>query len=233
MPGQQEEAADGIPAGHDPTGPYVAVIADMVASRSLSPSQRSRIQEEFTELIETLNRLYREHLCAKFVITLGDEFQGLLRNPEIIPHLVWTLEQRFTARVLRLGFGYGNIHTSIKEYAINVDGPALHNARSSLEAAKRRSWEGGVFTGFGPTLDPALNGFARVLHHQRATWPARQREVVTRLHEGRKGTDIAQELGITKQAVSRYASLAGWDAYIEAEQGWSALLRTLVANERS
>jgi len=59
-----------------------------------------------------------------------------------------------------------------------------------------------------------------------------QREVVTRLHDGRKGTDIAQKLGITKQAVSRYASLAGWEAYSEAEQGWSALLRTLVANER-
>jgi len=208
------------------------VIADMVASRSLSPSQRSLVQEEFTDLIERLNQLYREHLCAKFVITLGDEFQGLLRNPEIIPRLVWMIEQCFTARALRLGFGYGSLHTSIKEYAINVDGPALHAARSSIEAAKQRALQGGVFTGFGPTLDPALNGFARLLHYQRATWPARQREVVTRLHDGRKGTDIAQELGITKQAVSRYASLAGWEAYSEAEQGWSALLRTLVANER-
>jgi hypothetical protein len=204
----------------------------MIASRSLSPSQRSRVQEEFSQLIETLNQLYREHLRAKFVITLGDEFQGLLRNPEMIPHLVWTLEHRFTARVLRLGFGYGSIYTSIKEYAINVDGPALHNARSSIEAAKRRALQGGVFTGFGPTLDPALNGFARVLHHQRDTWPVRQRQVVMHLHDGRKGTDIAQELGITKQAVSRYASLAGWEAYVEAEQGWSTLLRTLAATEK-
>lgn len=208
------------------------MIGDMVRSRSVSPAQRSRIQEEFTELIEGLNQLYGGHLRAKFIITLGDEFQGLLRDAEIIPDLVWTLERRFTARVLRLGFGYGSIHTSIKEYAINVDGPALHSARSSLEAAKRRSWAGGVFTGFGATLDPALNGFARVLHHQRATWPARQREVVLGLHDGRKGTVIAAELGITKQAVSRYAALAGWDAYVQAERGWSALLGTLAGNER-
>jgi hypothetical protein len=208
------------------------VIADMVGSRSLSPSRRSRVQNEFSKLIDTLNQLYREHLRAKFVITLGDEFQGLLSNPEMIPHLVWTLERRFTRRALRLGFGYGRIYTSIQEYAINVDGPALHNARSSIETAKRRALQGGVFTGFGPSLDPALNGFARVLYHQRATWPAQQREVVTRLHEARKGTVIAQELGITKQAVSRYASLAGWEAYVEAEQGWSALLSTLVRNQR-
>jgi hypothetical protein len=177
--------------------------------------------------VETLNRLYREHVRAKFVITLGDEFQGLLRTPSIIPSLVWTLERRFTARALRLGFGCGEIHTSIKEYAINLDGPALHNARAAIETAKRRKLQGGVFTGFGPTLDPALNGFARVLYYQRANWPARQREVVERLNEGRKGIDVAQELGITKQAVSQYASLAGWEAYSEAEQGWSALLGTV------
>ena len=208
-------------------GPYVALIADMVSSRALSPSGRARVQEKFTSLIEGLNRLYKADLQAKFVITLGDEFQGLLRNPQIIPQLVWTLETSFTARQLRLGFGYGTIHTSIKEYAINLDGPALHNARASMDHSKRRDLRGGVFTGFGPALDPALNGFARVLYHQRANWPDRQRAVIMQLHEGRKGTEIAHELGITKQAVSRYASLAGWNAYLEAEQGWSALLRTL------
>lgn len=205
----------------------------MVGSRTLSASQRARAQEEFTHLIETLNRLYRQHLRAKFVITLGDEFQGLVRNPEIIPRLIWTIERRFTARKLRLGFGYGRIFTSIKEYAINVDGPALHRARSSIEYAKRRRLLGGVFQGFGPALDPALNGFARVLQHQRDKWPPRQREVVARLHDGRKGTEIAKELGITKQAVSRYASLAGWEAYREGEQGWTAVLGALAAGKKT
>ena len=205
----------------------------MVSSRSLSPSRRSRVQEDFTELMAYLNRIFRPHLRAKFVVTLGDEFQALLHHPAIVPELIWTLEQRFTARPLRVGFGFGKIHTSIKEYAINVDGPALHNARASIECAKRRKLLGGVFTGFGRALDPALNGFARLLYHQRKTWPAQQRAVVARMHEGQKGTDIAKSLGITKQAVSRYASLAGWDAYMEAEDGWRALLRGVKTGGRS
>jgi hypothetical protein len=212
---------------HQPTGPYVGVIADMVASRELSPPDRSRVQERFTELIETLNDQYSGKLAAKFVITLGDEFQGLLNDPEVIPQFVWLLEQRFTVRKLRVGFGYGQIHTALREYAINVDGPALHNARFSIEAAKRGSLNGGVFTGFGATLDPALNGFARALEHQRATWPRRQRQVVERLNTGLKGIEVAEELGITKQAVSRYAALAGWEAYVEAQRGWSVLLRSV------
>jgi hypothetical protein len=205
----------------------------MVASRSLSPSRRSHVQEDFTQLMAQLNRLFRPHLRAKFVVTLGDEFQGLLHHPEVIPELIWTLEQRFTARPLRLGFGFGKLHTSIKEYAINVDGPALHNARASIECAKRRRLFGGVFTGFGRTLDPPLNGFARVLYQQRKSWPAQQRVVVTRMHDGQKGTDIARSLGITKQAVSRYASLAGWDAYLEGEEGWRTLLGTLKTGAES
>ena len=209
------------------SGPYIALIADMISSRALSASRRARVQEKFTDLIDGLNRLYKADLRARFVITLGDEFQGLLRNPEIVPQLVWTLEKSFTDRPLRLGFGYGRIHTSIKEYAINLDGPALHNARAAIDRAKHHDLRGGVFDGFGPSLDPALNGFARILHHQRNNWPERQRAVIMQLHEGRKGTEIASDLGITKQAVSRYASLAGWNAYFEAEQGWSALLRTL------
>jgi hypothetical protein len=199
----------------------------MISSRALRAGERSRVQDQFTELVEALNRQYEKQLAAKFVITLGDEFQGLLHDAEILPSLVWALERLFTARKLRLGVGYGAIHTSLKEYAINVDGPALHNARFSIDAAKRGGLQGGVFTGFGPALDPPLNGFARVLYHQRATWPARQREVVERLNDGRKQVEIAQELGITKQAVSRYAALAGWEAYVEAQRGWVALLRSL------
>ena len=211
---------------------YTAVIADMVASRAMSPSQRARVQVAFARLIGLLNRLYADHLRAKFVITLGDEFQGLLRNPEVIPQLVWTLERKLPDIAFRLGFGYGRIYTSLKEYAINVDGPALHRARAAIEAAKRHKLRGGVFDGFG-SLDAPLNGFARVLQHQRAIWPPRQLEVVRRLHDGKKGVDIARALGITKQAVSRYASLAGWEAYAEAERGWSALLRSLGTGKRT
>lgn len=189
------------------------------------------MQDEFTQLIRRLNRTYRTRLLSKFVITIGDEFQALLHAPEIIPDLAWTLDRLFTARQLRLGFGYGLIYTSIGEYAINVDGPALHNARAAIVESKQRGVLGGVFQGFGSALDPALNGFARLLYYQRASWPERQREVVTRLHDGIKGTEIAAELGITKQAVSRYAALAGWDAYAAGEEGWKALLQTVPAKK--
>ncbi len=198
----------------------------------LPAPQRAVVQEQFGQLIDSLNRLYGEDLRAKFVITLGDEFQAILQSPRIIPHLVWTLEERFQARQLRLGFGFGSIYTAIQEYAINVDGPSLHSARFAIEAAKRKDLRGGVFSGFGPVFDPVFNGFARVLYHQRASWPPRQREVARHLHRGEKGTDIAVRMGITKQAVSRYAMLAGWEAYREAEQGWTAVLETLPGHNR-
>src|SRR3989440_8538905 len=58
--------------------PCLALIGDMVGSRELLPSRRPKIQERFREFIQYLNKKYAKDILAKFVITLGDEFQGLL-----------------------------------------------------------------------------------------------------------------------------------------------------------
>ena len=71
---------------------YIAVIADMVRSRDVPTARRRLLQKRFTELIASLNREYRKAIAARFVITLGDEFQGLLNSAALIPDLVWRLE---------------------------------------------------------------------------------------------------------------------------------------------
>ena len=60
---------------------YIAVIADMVRSRELPRSRRRDLQKHFSGLIATLNRDYRKAIAARFIITLGDEFQGILCLP--------------------------------------------------------------------------------------------------------------------------------------------------------
>src|SRR5688572_7174738 len=110
----------------------IAVIGDMVHSRELSPKDRASAQRDFSHLITLLNRRYRRSIAARFVITLGDEFQGLLSNPEVIPDLVWLIETEYHQRDLRLGFGMGALHTPLRPVALNMDGPVLHNARAAI-----------------------------------------------------------------------------------------------------
>jgi len=83
-------------AGHKER--YIAVIADMVKSRELPSSRRALVQKHFEELIARLNKEFRPSIAAKFSITLGDEFQALLRTSTGIPDLLWRLEEQFADR---------------------------------------------------------------------------------------------------------------------------------------
>jgi predicted transcriptional regulator len=51
-----------------------------------------------------------------------------------------------------------------------------------------------------------------------------QRKVIELLRQSLTQAAIANELSITRQAVSLYARAAGWQAYREGEEGWRALL---------
>ncbi len=206
---------------------YIAVIADMVRSRDLSRSQRRLLQKHFNRLILNLNRDYRKIIVSKFVITLGDEFQGLLRSASSAPDLIWYLEQNFPQRELRVGIGFGTLDTPLQKYAINIDGPVLHAARSAIERAKQSKVMGGMFRGF-IELDDILNGIAQLLWLHRSRWTPAQRNIAALLRTGVSQTQVAKSLKITKQVVSRQVLASGWLQYIAAENAWRMILQKQV-----
>jgi SatD family (SatD) len=204
--------------------PCIALIADMVKSRELSRARRPEIQLSFAEFVGDLNQKYKRALVARFVVTLGDEFQGLLSDASVLPDLLWDMHYKFQVRPLRVGVGFGLVDTPIGKNAINIDGPALHHARNAIDLAKKDRLLGGVFSGFGERCDPAFNGFARLLQHHRSRLKRQQRRVIELLRQSLTQVAIARELGVSRQAVSLYARAAGWEAYHEGEDGWRALL---------
>jgi hypothetical protein len=206
---------------------YVAIIADMVKSRELESSQRGPIQERFGELIKNLNTKYRKEVASKFVITLGDEFQGLLTTSTLIPDLIWELEENFPERKLRVGIGLGSLDTALQKFAINIDGPALHFARNAIEIAKTKNILGGVFVGFGQ-LDEVLNGISRLLWLHRSNWTLSQRKIAGLLRKGMSQSEVAEQLKITPQVVSKQVSALGWAPYISAERAWHIILQDSV-----
>ena len=54
---------------------FVAVIGDIKDSRLLE--NRKEVQLRLREVLERLNENYKEEIVSRFLITLGDEFQGL------------------------------------------------------------------------------------------------------------------------------------------------------------
>jgi hypothetical protein len=195
----------------------------MVHSRELPATRRAAAQREFAKLITDLNRRFRHDIASRFVITLGDEFQGLLSNAEVVPEIVWTIESEYRQRDVRLGFGFGRLHTPIQPVALNIDGPVLHNARAAITTARSRGLLGGVFEGFGP-YDVVLTGYAQVLRHIREGLTEKQHRVMELLRAGHTQVEVAAKLHISKQAVSVHAIAGGSEPYRVAELGWKAAL---------
>lgn len=206
-----------------PAHPCIALIAGMVKSRELAPRLRPAVQQRFQNLVSFLNQTYRKSLLSRFAITLGDEFQGLLRSATPIPDLLWDLDNRFSDRRLRVGLGFGLLDTPLQKQALNIDGPALHFARAAIETSAQERSFGGVFLGFGE-WDSVLNGFARILSFHRSRLTAQQLKIAELLLLGRSQSEAAHELRISRQAVSKQTLAIGWRAYSEAATAWQVLL---------
>jgi transposase-like protein len=105
-----------------------------------------------------------------------------------------------------------------------MDGPALHNARAALANAKATNTHGGVFQGFPQRSDVVLNGFARLMHHQRERWTPKQRAIAQAIRERLSIREIAERRGIARQTVGKQIRSAGVEAYQEGEKGMRAVL---------
>jgi hypothetical protein len=199
---------------------YLAVITDVVRSRQLAPTARARLQEELRALLATLNLGFAEALAAEFVITTGDEFQGLLRDGAVIPDLVWALRTQLQGARTRVGIGYGTLHTELLPQAIGMDGPVFHAARDAIVLARKEGWEGGVFRGFGDPGDRILNGIAHLLERHTGRMTPRQRELADQLRNGVDQTRLAEQLHITRQGVNKQIHSLGWKAFAAGEEAF-------------
>lgn len=111
---------------------YVAMIGDIKESRKLE--NRGQIQEKLKLVLKYVNEAYQEDISAKFIITLGDEFQGLLHCNEHLFEILQYIQREMYPVRLRFGIGLGEISTDIfYEAAIGADGPAYYAARQMIE----------------------------------------------------------------------------------------------------
>jgi len=115
---------------------YYAIIGDLVASRHYE--NRYELQEKLKNILNDINREYSDEIGANFLITLGDEFQGLLIQPLHLLPIVDKIRFSMYPVKIRMGIGIGDINTQIdRTQAIGADGPAYHHARKMIEEIRK------------------------------------------------------------------------------------------------
>lgn len=203
---------------------FVAIIGDIRGSRSLT--QRREIQENLGIILQEINEGFEADIAAKFLITLGDEFQGLLFDGRSLLKIIEKIKMSLYPVTFRFGIGMGQITTNIfSEMALGADGPAFYRARSAIELLKENESKKKAvlsdlsfrFEEKSSTTERLLNTAFTLLYSLEHTWTDRQREIITDqlFHQnGQKAS--ALRLGITQSAVHKALSAGSYYTYEKA-----------------
>lgn len=200
---------------------YLAIIGDI--RRSRQAKERAEVQRRLEAALQKIGRQHAGVLASRFVVTLGDEFQGLLAEPSAVIRILIALESALPGVPLRYGIGWGELSTGLKPTALGMDGRCFHEARAALTNAKKLDrWA--VASGFGPEEDGILNGLLALIGAVRAEWTATQAETVALVRDRPTKKEAAAARGVALSTVHKALAGALFVPVVEAEQAAEKLV---------
>lgn len=204
--------------------PYIAVIGDIVKSKKVI--ERNEAQKKLKTVLEKINKKYGNEIASNFMITLGDEFQGLLKCRKNIIRIISEIEMAMFPIQLRFGIGIGKIDTEInRDIPLGADGPAYHNARKMIDELKRkeRKYETNYSNvmicsqGDNEQIDMLLNTILSLCSAIKAKWTSRQMEIIScYIKSGKNQHRAAEKLGISKSSVNKALNNSNYYTYQNA-----------------
>jgi DNA-directed RNA polymerase specialized sigma24 family protein len=176
--------------------PYVLTV-DQKASRR-GPDRVDAVLRELNDAVPAM---------LAFERTAGDEFQGVLEEPDLVVDVVLRLVR---AGGWSIGVGAGPVQTPLPASTRAGAGPAFLSARRAVDAAKQRPSRLAVRGAVPPDAGDAqavLSALA-VLVDRRSeqAW-----EAISLVEGGRTQAEAAGALGISRQAVGQRLAAGLWD----------------------
>lgn len=204
--------------------PYIAVIGDIIESKKLE--DRFESQKKLKKVLEEINNQYSNDIVSKFMITLGDEFQGLLNNGNHAIDMIEYIQIKMYPIRIRFGIGIGKIETEINQVLpFGADGSAYHHARNMIDYLKNAEKKNKTSVanimiasdGCNSNLELLLNTILSLCTTLRQKWTARQTEVAFDcLLNGDNQREAAIRLGTIQPSIHKILSNADYYSYKNA-----------------
>ena len=197
--------------------PYIAIIGDLIDSRRLQ--DRKTVQEKLTNILNNTNEIYSRDLGSRFMITLGDEFQGLMQNGNHFIEILEKIERDIYPIKIRFGIGVGEITTEIDfSSPFGADGSAYYNARNMIDTLKtieKRKMKPMLNIGIKIENHDSMTALINSIFSQntiiKSKWTTRQREIVYAYVKcGGTQDAAAQVLGINQATVQKALQASGY-----------------------
>lgn len=118
---------------------YLTMICDIKNSKSLH--NREAVQYQLIETIKEANERFSGMIASPFLITLGDEWQGLLNYPSDYQAILDFFHHKMENVDFYAGIGVGEVTIHNFELTVNqLDGPSFYKARESIKIAKQKNY---------------------------------------------------------------------------------------------
>ena len=216
----------------DASHSFVAIIGDMKDSRHLE--NRKEVQTHLQKILNQVNKKYEKDIASRFLITLGDEFQGLLYTGKDVLRIISEIRIQLYPVCLRFGIGFGKITTDIRaEMALGADGPGYYRAREAVEQLKEREKRNRpVPSDICLKMDEKdrgtevmLNTIFNLSYVVEKGWTIRQREIIWDMflyEDGQQNT--ARRLNISQPTVQKALAAGGYYTYENALKNAAEIL---------
>ena len=203
---------------------YIVFIGDIIESKKLD--DRKNQQEHIKGVFDKLNNKFKDIIVSKLTLTLGDEFQVILKPSINIFRLIDSLQVELNLE-FRLGIGHGEIVTDINpELSIGADGPAFWNAREAIEEVHSQNWGGKcnlLFRSEKQESDRILNTLILAQELIKSDWTAKQRETAKAIMQLNnpydfQQKDLAKQMNISESSLSKRLSAGNIKAYLHTQE---------------
>jgi SatD family protein len=114
---------------------YLTMVCDIKNSRKLK--DRESVQYKLIDVLKEANIKFAEQIVSPFIITIGDEWQGLLVYPCDYKCIMDFFYEKMGDVDFYCGIGIGEISIHNFDLTVNqLDGPAFYSAREAISIAK-------------------------------------------------------------------------------------------------
>lgn len=218
---------------------YLALIADVIDSKMVQ--ERLDLQKQVEKTLQKMNELFGDYLASRFTLTLGDEFQALLKVDAPVFQIIDTLRSELTPTQLRFGIGLGEIVTAIDPLqSVGADGPAYWNARAAINFVHQKNDYGNTqiyFSSGKENQDFFVNALIASGEAIRSGWRDSQEEILLNLlkrsvySESFSQQDLAQSLAINPSALSKRLKSSSIRVYLRGRAAALASIQSTVKGE--
>ncbi|MBC8061027.1 MAG: hypothetical protein H7Y18_10195 [Clostridiaceae bacterium] len=115
---------------------YLTMICDLKKSRSLP--NREQVQYQLIDMLKETNLIFASSIVVPFIITLGDEWEGLLKHDCNYMEILDFFHKKLGVIDFYCGIGIGPV--SITNFQLTVNqlvGPSFYLARDAIFETKK------------------------------------------------------------------------------------------------